>query len=73
MSRTELMIELNKRIDPQAKPGSVIAGASQVWRFINEIEVGDWVVTYSPRNTRLTSSEKLVVLPRFTLIGPTKG
>lgn len=49
MSRTEL-IELNKRIDPQAKPGSVIAGASQVWRFINEIEVGDWVVTYSPGN-----------------------
>lgn len=49
MSRQEL-IDTYKRLEPQAKPGSLIAGASQVWRFINEIAVGDWMVTYSPAN-----------------------
>ncbi|UJJ58619.1 restriction endonuclease [Rhodanobacter denitrificans] len=36
--------------EPQAKPGTAISGASQVWRFINEIAVGDYVLTYSPSN-----------------------
>ncbi|WP_342248028.1 restriction endonuclease [Pseudomonas sp. OTU2001] len=37
-------------LEPQLKKGSVVAGASQVWRFVNEVAVGDWVVTYSPAN-----------------------
>lgn len=49
MSRKQLA-ELYRSVDPQRKPGSVISGASQVWRFINEIAVGDGVVTYSPAN-----------------------
>lgn len=49
VSRQEL-IALYKHMEPDARPGTVIAGASQVWRFINEIEVGDWIVTYSPAN-----------------------
>lgn len=50
MSRKQL-IELHQAVYPnKAKPGSAISGASQVWRFINEIESGDWVVTYSPAN-----------------------
>jgi predicted Mrr-cat superfamily restriction endonuclease len=30
--------------------GSARSGASQVWRFVNEIQKGDWVITYSPAN-----------------------
>lgn len=44
---------------PQVKPGTVVAGASQIWRFVNEIQSGDWVVTYSPAN-RLYSIGKVV-------------
>ncbi|WP_260476956.1 restriction endonuclease [Stenotrophomonas sp. 278] len=36
--------------EPQAKRGTALSGASQVWRFVNEIQVGDWVVSYSPQN-----------------------
>lgn len=35
---------------PELKRGTVIAGAAQIWRFLNEIQVGDEVVTYSPDN-----------------------
>lgn len=44
MTRQQL-IELYRKADPLAKPGTAISGASQVWRFINEVAVGDWVVT----------------------------
>ncbi|MFT3805724.1 restriction endonuclease [Arenimonas sp.] len=46
--------------EPGFKSGSIISGASQVWRFVNEIEVGDHVLTYSPAN-------------RTYLIGVVKG
>lgn len=49
MSRKQL-ITLYASVRPQAKTGAIIAGASQVWRFLNEIETGDHVVTYSPSN-----------------------
>lgn len=49
MSRKQL-IALYQSADPQAKPGTVVSGASQVWRFLNDIQDGDWVVTYSPAN-----------------------
>jgi restriction system protein len=49
MTRQQL-IELYRKADPLAKPGTAISGASQVWRFINEVKAGDWVVTYSPAN-----------------------
>ena len=35
---------------PDAKTGTVISSASQVWRFVNEIRIGDGVITYSPSN-----------------------
>lgn len=38
------------RNDPRLKPGSAIAGAGQIWRFLNEIAIGDRIVTYSPGN-----------------------
>jgi len=47
VSRKQLAA-LYRSAKSQAKPGAVIAGASQVWRFVNEIETGDRVVTYSP-------------------------
>ena len=49
MSRKQL-IDMYQAAEPQARTGTVISGASQVWRFVNEIQVGDWVVTYSPSN-----------------------
>ena len=52
------LIALYQSIEPQAKQGTVISGASQVWRFVNDIQDGDWVVTYSPAN-RLYSIGKV--------------
>jgi len=49
MSREEL-IALYHASTPGLKQGSAVSGASQVWRFLNEIATGDWVVTYSPLN-----------------------
>lgn len=49
VSRQEL-IALYKAAEPQRKHGTVVSGASQVWRFVNEVQVNDWVVTYSPIN-----------------------
>lgn len=49
IGRKEL-IALYQALEPQMKQGAVISGASQVWRFVNEVKVGDWVVTYSPAN-----------------------
>jgi len=44
------LIAAHKAAEPQAKPGTVISGASQVWRFVNDVKTGDWVITYSPAN-----------------------
>lgn len=49
VSRKELA-EKFRALEPQLRPGQITSGASQVWRFINEIKTGDWVVTYSPAN-----------------------
>ena len=53
VSRQQL-IALYQSAQPQAKQGSVVASASQVWRFVNDIQVGDWVLTYSPPNRLYT-------------------
>lgn len=44
------LISLYQSIEPQTKSATVISGASQVWRFVNDIRDGDWVLTYSPAN-----------------------
>ncbi|MFN3791564.1 restriction endonuclease [Massilia sp.] len=49
IGRKQLII-LYQSAEPEAKPGTVVSGASQVWRFVNDIQEGDWVVTYSPAN-----------------------
>lgn len=49
MTRKELTV-LYQGMEPNIKSGTAISGASQVWRFINEIKPEDWVVTYSPAN-----------------------
>lgn len=49
MSRKEL-VELYLAVEPGTKEKTAISGASQVWRFMNEMKVDDWVVTYSPAN-----------------------
>ncbi|AIL61217.1 restriction endonuclease [Pseudomonas alkylphenolica] len=49
IGRKQLM-SLYQSIEPQMKQGTIVSGASQVWRFVNEIQNGDWVITYSPAN-----------------------
>lgn len=49
---------LYQSAEPHIKRGTVISGASQVWRFVNEIQEGDWIITYSPAN-RLYSIGKV--------------
>lgn len=48
-TRQELQ-QLYRQFEPQSKNGRIISGASQVWRFVNDVQVGDWVVSYSPSN-----------------------
>ncbi|MCL6690135.1 restriction endonuclease [Pseudomonas sp. R3.Fl] len=52
------LVALYRSAEPQAKQGAVVSGASQVWRFVNDIQDGDWIVTYSPAN-RLYSIGKV--------------
>lgn len=49
VSRAEL-IRAYKNVEPGIKDGTAISGASQVFRFVNEVKEGDAVVTYSPAN-----------------------
>ncbi|CAH3930822.1 Uncharacterised protein [Klebsiella pneumoniae] len=49
LSRAQLLA-LYQEADPLTKLGTARSGASQVWRFVNEIQKGDWVITYSPAN-----------------------
>ncbi|POA39008.1 restriction endonuclease [Pseudomonas sp. GW456-12-1-14-TSB6] len=44
------LIQAYKDLQPGIKDGSAVSGASQVFRFVNEISIGDTVVTYSPAN-----------------------
>lgn len=46
----EALKDLYRRMDQSASDGAVTSGASQVWRFVNEVGVGDHVLTYSPAN-----------------------
>lgn len=49
MTRQEIASLYRKRC-PNLKDGTVVSGAGQVWRFINEMSEGDHVITYSPDN-----------------------
>lgn len=44
----EKLAEAYAQRRPEYKPGAIRSGASQVWRFVNEIQQGDQVLTYSP-------------------------
>jgi restriction system protein len=46
----ETLIDTYHALQPHAKTGNVISSVSQVMRFINEVAVNDWVVSYSPLN-----------------------
>ena len=63
IERKEL-IAIYQLAEPQAKQGTVISGASQVWRFVNDIQDGDWVITYSPDN-RLYSVGTVIGSPEY--------
>lgn len=47
VTREKLATEYARR-RPDFKPGTIRSGASQVWRFINEMRPSDRVVTYNP-------------------------
>lgn len=57
IARKQLMA-LYQSVEPQAKQGTIVSGASQVWRFVNDIQNDDWIITYSPAN-RLYSIGKV--------------
>lgn len=42
------LVEMFSAKRPEFKHGAILSGASQVWRFLNEIREGDLVLTYSP-------------------------
>lgn len=44
------LIQAYKNLQPGIKDASAVSGASQVFRFVNEVKAGDAVVTYSPAN-----------------------
>lgn len=44
------LFALYQEAEPHAKHGTIVSGASQVWRFVNDMQSGDWVITYSPAN-----------------------
>lgn len=46
---------LYRQIEPQTRNGTIISGASQVWRFVNEMNIGEWVI---PQLTGLILSDK---------------
>lgn len=46
----EALIALYHALEPQTKRGTIVSGASQVWRFVNTVQKGDWMITYSPAN-----------------------
>ncbi len=52
------LIALYQTAEPLAKQRNAVSGASQAWRFVNDIQEGDWVITYSPAN-RLNSIGKV--------------
>jgi len=58
IGRKEL-IAIYQTSEPEAKQGTVVSAASQTYRFVNEIQLGDWIITYSPPN-RLYSIGKVV-------------
>lgn len=48
----ESLIAAFARSSPHLKPGTIRSGASQVWRFVNEMRIGDTVLTYNPSSRR---------------------
>jgi len=46
------LLSLYEKAAPGVARGTALSGASQVWRFVNEVQPGDWVLTYSPANRR---------------------
>ncbi len=56
----EQLADAYRLVSPGTKEGTIIAGVSQVYRFIHEIKNDDWVVTYSTEN-------------RTYLVGQVKG
>jgi len=48
--KRDTLLQIYKTLEPGIKEGTAISGASQVFRFVNEIKDGDAVVTYSSAN-----------------------
>lgn len=46
----QALIAHYEKEEPQIKRGRIVSGASQVWRFVNDIKIGDGIVSYSPAN-----------------------
>lgn len=60
-SRDELIARFSEA-SPNDRPQSVLVRASQAWRFLNEVQVGDQVISYDP-NDRLYHLGKITGAP----------
>jgi restriction system protein len=56
MSRTDLFA-IYRKARPEFKTGTITSGVGQVWRFLNEIKLTDWVVTYNPSTRKYLVGE----------------
>lgn len=44
------LTEQYQALNPTFSTSQAISGAAQIWRFVNDTQIGDGVVTYSPQN-----------------------
>lgn len=45
----DALVDAYAALEPARRRSSIVSGASQVRRFAHEIDIGDWAVTYAPR------------------------
>lgn len=46
----EVLLKRFQEEMPSEKPSTLASKAAQTWRFLNEVKLNDWVITYSPLN-----------------------
>lgn len=56
------LIALFSEASPDDRPQSVLVRASQAWRFLNEVQIGDQVISYDP-NDRLYHLGRITGVP----------
>lgn len=45
----QALLDMYAAAEPARRRSAIVSGASQVWRFVHDVDEGDRVVTYSPQ------------------------